>query len=131
MLNRVDPSRMLIGTASIYESRDRGNSLANLGFTGKSISSPGALWSRLASELPHGLVLDLRYNYKANVLVAGVLGRGAWTLSNYFGTGSHSTWQSAVAAAGSAAAVTLPADLPKAAPRLRTNAAQAAVPPKQ
>ena len=39
VLNRIDPSRMLIGTASIYESLNKGDSLANLGFTGQFISS--------------------------------------------------------------------------------------------
>jgi hypothetical protein len=34
VLNTINPSRMLIGTASIYESMNRGDSLANLGFTG-------------------------------------------------------------------------------------------------
>jgi len=34
VLNTIDPSRMLIGTANIYESLNRGDSLANLGFTG-------------------------------------------------------------------------------------------------
>ena len=33
VLNRVNPARMLIGTASIYESLDKGNTVANLGFT--------------------------------------------------------------------------------------------------
>src|SRR5205814_653869 len=31
VLNAIDPSRMLIGTNSIYESLNRGDSLANLG----------------------------------------------------------------------------------------------------
>jgi hypothetical protein len=269
VLNRIDPTRMLIGTANIYESLDRGDTLANLLFTGKFISSlsyggrlkgvpapaafyvgtagagqplvlrrttaggaidtltaypgggvrdlvmdpqdirrvyvvdeqnrvwasfdagatwrnltanlptllgqartvelyrpslsgrtvlvvgglggafqlcepgtAGALWSRLGSNLPHGLVLDLRYNYKANVLTAGILGRGAWTLSNYFTGGSHGTWESAAtvtataseaagAAAESATAVALPASLPTAAPRARTGAAAAVLPTKQ
>jgi hypothetical protein len=34
VLNTINPSRMLIGTASIYESMNRGDSLTNLGFTG-------------------------------------------------------------------------------------------------
>jgi hypothetical protein len=34
VLNAIDPSRMLIGTANIYESLDRGDTLANLVFTG-------------------------------------------------------------------------------------------------
>jgi hypothetical protein len=51
----------------------------------------GARWSRLGNNLPHGLVLDLRYNYKANVLVAGILGRGAWTLNKLFDDDHHPT----------------------------------------
>ncbi len=39
VLNAVNPTRMLIGTANIYESMDKGDSLANLGFTGFFISS--------------------------------------------------------------------------------------------
>jgi hypothetical protein len=38
-LNRINPARMLIGTASIYESMNKGDSLANLGSTGALISS--------------------------------------------------------------------------------------------
>jgi len=37
VLNAIDPSRMLIGTASIYESLNRGDSLNDLGFTGQFI----------------------------------------------------------------------------------------------
>lgn len=37
-------------------------------------------WSILSEKLPHGLVLDLHYNYKDQILAAGILGRGAWTL---------------------------------------------------
>jgi hypothetical protein len=44
----------------------------------------GARWTVLGDGLPHALVLDLHYNYTDNVLVAGTLGRGAWTLSNPF-----------------------------------------------
>jgi hypothetical protein len=45
-------------------------------------------WSQLATKLPHGLVNDLHYNYTDNVLVAGILGRGAWTLTGFFGGGT-------------------------------------------
>ena len=34
--------------------------------------------------MPHALVLDVHYDYTDNVLVAGTLGRGAWTLSQPF-----------------------------------------------
>jgi hypothetical protein len=261
-LNRIDPSRMLIGTANIYESRDRGDTLANLIFTGKFITSlsyggrlygvpkpdafyvgtaftgrplilhrattggineltaypgggvrdlvmdpqdirrvyvvdeqsrvwasfdagatwrnltanlpmllgqartvelfrpaipgrtvllvgglggvfelcepgtSGAVWSRLGSNLPHGLVLDLRYNYKANALIAGVFGRGAWTLTNFFTGGSHSTWESAATVAANesattAAALAVPAGVPTVAPPSRASGARAVVPPPQ
>jgi hypothetical protein len=101
-----------------------------------------ATWTRLGSNLPHGLVLDLRYNYTANVLVAGILGRGAWTLTN-FSNGGHSTWESAATAttataaaateddsatATAAAPMSLPANRPSAAPRARSSASQAVVP---
>ena len=59
---------------------------------------PGAVgtsWTTLASGLPHALIYDLRYNYTDNVLSAGTLGRGVWSLSNFFrgggGTGVTST----------------------------------------
>jgi hypothetical protein len=44
----------------------------------------GARWAALGDGLPHALVLDVHYDYTDNVLVAGTLGRGAWTLSNPF-----------------------------------------------
>lgn len=99
--------------------------------------TPGALWSRLGSNLPHGLVLDLRYNDKASVLVAGVLGRGAWTLTGFLTRGTHATWESAAAGApaGSAAEaatqLALPADMPRAAPRVRPGDSPAAVATQQ
>jgi hypothetical protein len=46
--------------------------------------TPGATWSVLGSGLPHALAIDLHYDYTDNVLLAGTLGRGAWTLSNPF-----------------------------------------------
>lgn len=44
--------------------------------------SPGGSWSVLSSELPHGFVRDLHYNATDDVLVAAILGRGAWLLPN-------------------------------------------------
>lgn len=264
-LNRIDPSRMLIGTSNIYESRDRGDTLANLFSTGKFISSlsyggrlkgvakpdafyvgtsgpgrplilhrasaggaideltaypgagvrdlvmdpyninhvyvvdelsqvwasfdhgrnwrnltanlpdlaklfgqvrtvelissacchkavllggglggvyhmnqpgrAGAVWTPLGSNLPHGLVLDLRYNYKAKVLVAGILGRGAWTLKRS-STASEVTWENATTATAndSATATTpmiLPAGMPKVAPQSRASGGQSAVPARE
>jgi hypothetical protein len=48
--------------------------------------TPGAPWKPLTKQLPHGLVLDLHYDANDDVLVAGFLGRGAWTLSGFFGS---------------------------------------------
>lgn len=48
--------------------------------------TPGAQWKPLTRQLPHGLVLDLHYDANDDVLVAGFLGRGAWTLSGFFGS---------------------------------------------
>ena len=39
VLNNINPARMLIGTSSIYESLDRGDTLANLGAAGAQVSS--------------------------------------------------------------------------------------------
>ena len=44
-LNAIDPTRMLIGTANIYESLNQGDSLTNLGFTGFFIGSQAG-WGR-------------------------------------------------------------------------------------
>jgi hypothetical protein len=98
--------------------------------------TPGAAWSRLGSNLPHGLVLDLRYNEKARVLIAGVLGRGAWTLTGYFsgyaaGDGGQAVWESAAAAtagAGPATPMALPSIARKTAPHARAGAGKAVVP---
>jgi hypothetical protein len=40
----------------------------------------GASWVRFGSNLPHVLVTDLQYDRRDDVLVAGTLGRGAWTV---------------------------------------------------
>lgn len=61
--------------------------------------APGArLWRRLSTGFPHSLVMDLRYHAIDDVLLAGTLGRGAWTLRNFFGGG-------AAAAAATAGAI--------------------------
>jgi len=44
----------------------------------------GASWSPLSTGLPHVLVRELHYNYADDVLVAGTLGRGVWTLTQFF-----------------------------------------------
>jgi hypothetical protein len=41
-------------------------------------------WHQLGDNLPHALVLDLHYNASDDLLLAGTLGRGAWTLTNPF-----------------------------------------------
>ena len=49
---------------------------------------PERAWSALGKKFPHGFVLDLHYDSTDDVLVAGTLGRGAWTLPNAFQDGS-------------------------------------------
>ena len=57
----------------------------------------GTLWTALSTNLPHALFLDLHYDYVNNVLVAGSLGRGAWTLTQFFrGGGGNGLNPSAV-----------------------------------
>ena len=49
----------------------------------------GTIWTNLGTGLPHALFLDLHFDYANSVLVAGSLGRGAWTVQNFFrGDGS-------------------------------------------
>jgi photosystem II stability/assembly factor-like uncharacterized protein len=55
-------------------------------------------WYRLGDNLPNALVLDLRYSAQDNLLLAGTLGRGAWTLQDPLHTQSGGT--AAPAAAG-------------------------------
>src|SRR6266542_3665078 len=50
----------------------------------------GASWSSLSAGLPHVLVRDLHYDYADDVLVAGTLGRGVWTLTQFFRGGGGS-----------------------------------------
>jgi hypothetical protein len=45
---------------------------------------PGAHWELLGSGLPHTLPIDIHYDYTDGVLLAGTLGRGAWTLDHPF-----------------------------------------------
>jgi hypothetical protein len=44
----------------------------------------GTIWTPLSGGFPNALVQDLHYDYTDNVLVAGTLGRGAWTLTGFF-----------------------------------------------
>jgi hypothetical protein len=48
---------------------------------------PGAQWTLLGAGLPHTSAGDIHYDYTDNVLLAGTLGRGAWTLANPFADG--------------------------------------------
>ena len=52
----------------------------------------GAIWTPLSTGIPNALVQDLHYDYTNDVLVAGSLGRGSWTLTSFFrgggGTGA-------------------------------------------
>lgn len=45
----------------------------------------GTSWALLGAGLPRTLVYDIHYDYTNQVLVAGTLGRGAWTVANPFG----------------------------------------------
>lgn len=97
---------------------------------------PSAVWTRLGYNLPHGLVLDVRYNYTAKLLIAGILGRGAWTIR----LDGHDGWHKSGAAAGetvalddadevqtaapASAPLVMPATMPKAAPAYRSDKVQ-------
>jgi hypothetical protein len=51
------------------------------------VGATGTTWTRLTGLndiLPPALVLDLHYDYTDNVLVAGTLGRGSWTIAGPF-----------------------------------------------
>jgi hypothetical protein len=57
----------------------------------RSPDSAVSSWTPLSTGLPHALFSDLHYNYARgasgtvpDVLVVGSLGRGAWTLTNFF-----------------------------------------------
>lgn len=44
-------------------------------------------WTPVAAGLPHVLVNDLQYDYADNILTAGTVGRGVWSLSGFFHDG--------------------------------------------
>lgn len=72
----------------------------------------GASWTPLSTGIPNALVQDLHYDYLNNVLVAGSLGRGSWTLSSFF-RGGGGTGSGLVAAASRAPSLPQPPlDLP-------------------
>jgi hypothetical protein len=85
------------------------------GFGAFQMPRPGAggtSWMPLSSAIPNALVLDLNYNYTNNVLVAGTLGRGSWTLINFFrGGGGASPVVASTSAAVSPPIPAPPADL--------------------
>lgn len=45
------------------------------------LSSQDSKWKSLRKNLPHGLVFDLHFNEDDQLLVASILGRGAWILN--------------------------------------------------
>lgn len=47
-----------------------------------SLTSALGTWTEIGTNLPNAPVFDLQYDAADNVLVAGLLGRGAWTLPN-------------------------------------------------
>jgi hypothetical protein len=65
-------------------------------------SSGGNPWQQLGNNLPHAFVLDLHYNTNDHLLLAGTLGRGAWTLKNPFG---DTDWRNGVGGALPAASI--------------------------
>jgi hypothetical protein len=56
-------------------------------------------WHALGKGLPPALVRDLHYNSANDILVAGTLGRGAWTLPNVF-QGHGRRWDTALGTEG-------------------------------
>ncbi|MCA9157423.1 MAG: hypothetical protein KDA72_03805 [Planctomycetales bacterium] len=48
----------------------------------RSLTSALGTWSEIGTNLPNAPVFDLQYDAADNVLVAGLLGRGVWTLPN-------------------------------------------------
>jgi hypothetical protein len=73
-------------------------------------------------------VLDLHYDHANNVLVAGTLGRGSWTLTSFFrGGGGTGAVVASIPAAISSLVVSTPipappADLPSPAPAANPDA---------
>ena len=48
----------------------------------------GRTWARLGSSIPNALFLDLHYDNRNDLLLAGSLGRGAWTLPGFLKGGA-------------------------------------------
>jgi hypothetical protein len=100
----------LVTTLEVFnpDATNRNQVLIAGGFGAFQMRRPGAagtIWTPLSSALPNALVLDLHYDYSTNLLVAGTMGRGSWTLTGFFrgGGGTGTT------VASSAPAVRLPA----------------------
>jgi hypothetical protein len=68
-------------------------------------SSSTPVWARLGINFPNVLVQDLHFDQSNDLLIAGTLGRGAWTLQDPTGTGSS-------IAAGIANSVSLASSIP-------------------
>ena len=83
-LNAIDPRRMLIGTASIYESSNQGDSLTNLGFTGGFITSL-VYGGRYRGVDNPGLYYVSTTNGAAKILYRSGDGQGQQNLTSYPG----------------------------------------------
>ena len=83
----------------------------------------GASWTPLSTGIPNALVQDLHYDYTNNVLVAGSLGRGSWTLNSFFRSGGGT---GLVAAASGPPSLSMrpipPLDLPPVPPTANMSA---------
>jgi hypothetical protein len=73
-----------VGNSTNYD-----NAILTVGGWGGAFAlrSPGlagttTTWADMGTGLSNAVVMDLRYDAKDNILVAGTLGRGAWSLSN-------------------------------------------------
>jgi hypothetical protein len=100
------------------------------GFGAFEMRRPGAagtIWTPLSTGIPNALVQDLHYDYTSNVLVAGSLGRGAWTLTSFFrGGGGTGLIAGLAVSASSGSADNVPLlDLPAVPPSANMSAPDA------
>ncbi len=87
------------------------------GFGAFQMPRPGAggtSWIPLSTGIPNALVQDLHYDYTNNVLATGTLGRGSWTLTNFFRGGGGTS--PVVAASELPSLLPLPLDVPPVPP---------------
>ena len=56
-------------------------------------ATSGATWGPVASGLPRALIYDIRYNQEYDLLLAGTLGRGVWTLKDCIRRGAAKPFQ--------------------------------------